>query len=63
MLAVRETTTGLQTVNLAKILFFYPVKSGNAARLEMEDGTIMDVLTPYDELNAKLAEVGLFVPL
>ena len=63
MLAVLETTKGLHTVNLAKILFFYPIKSGNAARLEMEDGTLIDVPTPYDELNAKLTEAGLSLPL
>lgn len=63
MLAVLETTKGLYTVNLEKILFFYPIRSGACARLEMEDGTLIDLATPYDEVNKKLLEVGLSLPL
>lgn len=63
MLAVLETTKGLYTVNLTKILFFYPTKSGKAARLEMEDGTLVDLVNPYDEINQKFIEAGLSLPL
>lgn len=63
MLAVLETTKGLYTVNLEKILFFYPIKSGACARLEMEDGTLIDLASPYDEVNRKLLEIGLSLPL
>lgn len=59
MLAVLETTKGLYTVNLEKILFFYPIKSGACARLEMEDGTLIDLASPYDEVNRKFLEIGL----
>ena len=63
MLAVLETTKGLYTVNLTKILFFYPIKSGKAARLEMEDGTLVDLVEPYDDVNKKLIAAGVSLPL
>lgn len=63
MLAVLETTKGVHSVNLDKILFFYPIKSGACARLEMEDGTLIDLATPYDEVNKRLTEAGLSLPL
>ena len=62
MLAVLETTKGLYTVNLTKILFFYSIKSGAYTRLEMEDGTLIDVFMSYDEVNKKLKEAGLVLP-
>ena len=63
MLTVLETTKGPYTVNLAKVLFYYPIKSGKGARLEMEDGTLMDLVTPYDEVNRRFIEAGLSLPL
>ena len=63
MLAVLETTKGMQTVNLDKILFYYPIKSGSCARLEMEDGTLIDLAIPYDEVNKRLTEAGRALPL
>jgi hypothetical protein len=63
MLAVLETTKGVHTVNLEKILFFYPIKSGACARLEMEDGTLIDIPVPYDEVNKRLAAAGVTLPL
>ena len=63
MLAVFETTKGVHTVNLEKILFFYPIKSGSCARLEMEDGTLIDLAIPYDEVNRRLMEAGRALPL
>ena len=63
MLAVLETTKGMQTVNLDKILFYYSIKSGNCARLEMEDGTLIDLAIPYDEVNKRLTEAGRALPL
>jgi hypothetical protein len=63
MLAVLETTKGLYTVNLTKILFFYPIKSGKAARLEMEDGTLVDLVEPYDDVNKKLIAAGVSLPI
>lgn len=62
MLTVFETTKGVYTVNLEKILFFYPIKSGSCARLEMEDGTLIDLAIPYDEVNRRLMEAGRALP-
>ena len=62
MLAALETTKGLYAVNLTKILFFYPIKSGKAARLEMEDGTLVDLVEPYDDVKKKLIVAGVFLP-
>lgn len=58
MLAVLETTKGVHTVNLSKILFYYPIKSGTLTRLEMEDGTLIDLAVPYIEVNDRLTEAG-----
>ena len=64
MFAIFETTKGvLHTVNLSKILFFYPIKSGTGARFEMEDGTLIDIATPYEGINAKLIAAGVSLPL
>ena len=63
MLMVVDTTKGLYTVNLAKVLFYYPIKSGKGARLEMEDGTLIDLVTPYDEVNQRFIEAGLSLSL
>ena len=63
MLTVLDTTRGLYTVNLAKVLFYYPIKSGKGARLEMEDGTLIDLVLSYDEVNQKFIEAGLSLPL
>ena len=63
MLAVLETTKGVHTVNLDKVLFFYPIKAGTCARLEMEDGTLIDLAVPYDEVNRRFIEAGLSLPL
>ena len=63
MLVVLETTKGVHTVNLDKILFFYPIKSGTCARLEMEDGTLIDLAISYGEVNKRLTEAGLSLPL
>lgn len=37
------------TVNLSKILFFYATKTGT--RLEMEDGTVLEVKESYGDVN------------
>ena len=63
MLTVLDTTKGLYTVNLAKVLFYYPIKSGKGARLEMEDGTLIDLVLSYDEVNQKFIEAGLSLSL
>ena len=49
MFAVFEAARGLYTINLEKILFFYPCKHGT--RLEMEDGTLIDVKNEYNDVN------------
>ena len=63
MFVVVETSKGPHAVNLNKVLFFYPIKSGKGARLEMEDGTLLDFIIPYDEVIKQLAEAGLSLPL
>ena len=62
MLAVLETTKGVHTINLEKVLFYYPVKAGTVTRIEMEDGTLIDLSVPYGEINAKLMEAGVCLP-
>ena len=52
MFAVLTISKGKLTVNLSKILFFYEQKTGT--RLEMEDGTLFDVMESYCELNTIL---------
>ena len=59
MLAVFQTTKDEYTVNLQKVLFYHPIKSGLCTRLEMEDGTLIDLAVPYTEVNARLTEAGL----
>ena len=64
MLAVLKTSKDIpHTVNLEKILFFYPIKSGACSRFEMEDGTLIDVAVPYEEVNRKLTEAGVSLTL
>ena len=58
MLAVLEKTKGVHTVNLQKVLFYYPIKSGTLTRLEMEDGTLIDLAIPYSEVNDRLPGAG-----
>ena len=41
MFVVLTTSRGKYTINFAKVLFFYEYKKGT--RLEMEDGTLIDV--------------------
>ncbi len=43
---------GTFTINLSKVLFFYDSKKGT--RLEMEDGTLLDVLEDYEKINLLL---------
>lgn len=50
MFAVLTLSKGKISVNLSKILFYYEQKTGS--RLEMEDGTLLDVKEPYTEINA-----------
>ena len=63
MFVVGETSKCPHAVNLNKVLLFYPIKSGACTRFEMEDGTLLDFIIPYDELIEQLAEAGLSLPL
>ena len=53
MFAVLTTSRGKYTINLAKVLFFYEYKKGT--RVEMEDGTIIDVEESVYDLQCTLS--------
>ena len=53
MFAVLTTPRGKYTINLAKVLFFYEYKKGT--RVEMEDGTIIDVEESVYDLQCTLS--------
>lgn len=53
MFAVLTTAKGAFSVNLTKILFFYTYRKGT--RLEMEDGTLLDVEETFPQINSVLA--------
>ena len=53
MFAVLTTSRGKYTINLAKVLFFYEYKKGT--RVEMEDGTIIDVEESVYDLQYTLS--------
>lgn len=52
MFLVLSTSKGPYCLNFSKALFFRPYK--DCTRIDMEDGTIIDVLISFDELTKKL---------
>ena len=53
MFAVLTTSRGKYTINFAKVLFFYEYKKGT--RVEMEDGTIIDVEESVYDVHHRLS--------
>ena len=47
------------TINVNKIQVYYPVKDGT--RIEMEDGTIIDVIETYDAISEFLRGFSLLL--
>ena len=55
------TTKNEYSINLDKVLIFYPYKE-NVTRFELEDGTIFDVILSYDDIMFALYQVGTCLP-
>ena len=51
------TTRKDYVINLSKILFFYALKE-RVTRIEIEDGTLLDVTLSLDELEAMFKKRG-----
>ena len=51
------TTKNEYSINLDKVLIFYPYKE-NVTRFELEDGTIFDVTLSYDDIMFALYQAG-----
>lgn len=54
------TTRKDYVINLSKILFFYALKE-RVTRIEIEDGTLLDVTLSLDEVEAMIKRRGFLV--
>ena len=55
------TTKKDYTINLDKVLFFYPYKE-NVTRFELDDGTLFDAQVKYDDVMFGLYSAGISFP-
>ena len=55
------TTKKDYTINLDKVLFFYPQKD-NVTRFELEDGTLFDANVKFDDVMFGLYSAGISLP-
>ena len=57
MFVVLNQKETIFTINLDKIQVFYPMKDGT--RIELEDGTIIDVKESFEQINDHLRYISL----